>query len=211
MTIVAITAGLRQPSSSRLLTDRLAAATEAALPGTEVEIVELREYARDLTNHLLTGFPSVRLSALLERVHTAEALIAVSPVFSGSYSGLFKTLFDILEPGSLTGKPVLIAAAGGTARHSLMLDHAMRPLFSYLRAVVVPTGVYAAPEDWGNTDQQLGPRIARAVGELAALLAGREPADAPDPLRQAEDSAIEHVTDFTSLLRGGTEPGRLSR
>lgn len=211
MTIVAITAGLRQPSSSRLLADRIASAAESAVPGTEVEIVELREYARDLTNHLLTGFPSGRLSALLERVHAADALIAVTPIFNGSYSGLFKTFTDVLEPGSLTGKPVLIAASGGTARHSLVLDHALRPLFSYLQAVVLPTGVYAAPEDWGNTDQQLGPRITRAAGELAALLGGRAPADAPDRHRQAQDSAFDDITDFASLLPGGADPGRLSR
>ena len=80
----------------------------------------------------------------------ADALIAVSPIFSGSYSGLFKTFFDVLEPETLAGKPVLIGATGGTARHSLALEHALRPLFSYLHAVVVPTAVYAAPEDWGT-------------------------------------------------------------
>ncbi len=128
--IVVITAGLRQPSSSRLLADRLAAMAGEQLADAEIEIVELREYARDLTNHLLTGFPSGHLSRLLDDVAGADALIAVSPIFSGSYSGLFKTFFDVLEPGTLAGKPVLIAATGGTARHSLVLDHALRPLFT---------------------------------------------------------------------------------
>ncbi len=202
MNIVVITAGLRQPSSSRLLADRLAAATDDALDGgTQIEIVELREYARDLTNHLLTGFPSGRLSGLLERTRGADALIAVSPIFSGSYSGLFKTFFDVLEPESLVGKPVLIGATGGTARHSLVLEHALRPLFSYLQAVVVPTGVYAAPEDWGTADS-LGPRVDRAAGELAALLTG-------GPARQTADP-YDKVTDFETLLAGPSEPGRLS-
>jgi FMN reductase len=198
--VLVITAGLRQPSSSRLLADRLAAATEQALPGTRIEVVELREYARDLTNQLLTGFPSGRLSELLDRTRSADALIAVSPIFSGSYSGLFKTFFDVLEPGSLTGKPVLIAATGGTARHSLVLDHALRPLFSYLQAVVVPTGVYAAPEDWGAGDE-LAPRIERASGQLAALLGG--------PARPAADP-FEDVIDFESLLGRGSGPGTLT-
>ena len=102
----------------------------------------------------MTGFPSGRLSTLIDEVTDADALIAVSPIFSGSYSGLFKTFFDVLEPETLAGKPVLIGATGGTARHSLVLEHALRPLFTYLQAVVIPTGVYAAPEDWG-TDAQL--------------------------------------------------------
>jgi FMN reductase len=199
MTIVVITAGLRQPSTSRLLADRLAAATTEQLPDTELKIVELREYARELTNHLLTGFPSARLAALLDEVAAADALIAVSPIFSGSYSGLFKTFFDVLPPETLAGKPVVIGATGGTARHSLVLEHALRPLFSYLHAVVVPTGIYAAPEDWG-TDAQLGARIERAVRELAALLPS---ATAPAPGTEVTDPASEdEVVDFEKLLGG---------
>jgi FMN reductase len=199
MTIVVITAGLRQPSTSRLLADRLAAATTEQLPDTELKIVELREYARELTNHLLTGFPSARLAALLDEVAAADALIALSPIFSGSYSGLFKTFFDVLPPETLAGKPVVIGATGGTARHSLVLEHALRPLFSYLHAVVVPTGIYAAPEDWG-TDAQLGARIERAVRELAALLPS---ATAPAPGTEVTDPASEdEVVDFEKLLGG---------
>ena len=94
-------------------------------------------------------------------------------MFSASYSGLFKSFFDVLEPGTLDGTPVLLGATAGTARHSLVLEHALRPLFSYLRAVVVPTGVFAASEDFGGTgDGALSTRIERAAGELAALVAG---------------------------------------
>ncbi|MGW1617237.1 NAD(P)H-dependent oxidoreductase, partial [Streptomyces sp. NPDC002285] len=89
--------------------------------------------------------------------------------FSASYSGLFKSFFDVLDPDALTGRPVLIAATGGTARHSLVLDHALRPLFTHLRAVVVPTSVYAASQDWGT--EVLDARIERAAGELARLMA----------------------------------------
>ena len=195
--VVVITAGLRQPSSSRLLADRLATAIAEQVADADTQVVELREYARDLTNHLLTGFPSGRLSKLIEDVATADALIAVSPIFSGSYSGLFKTFFDVLDPELLAGKPVLIGATGGTARHSLVLDHALRPLFTYLQAVVVPTGVYAAPEDWGSADNnggQLSGRIARAAGELGALLTPREGSRRVT----GEDDAV----DFERLLAG---------
>ena len=201
--VVVLTAGLRQPSSSRLLADRLASATESALrergERVELEIVELREYARDLTNHLLTGFPAARLAELIRRVVAADALIVVSPIFSGSYSGLFKTFFDVLDPEVLVGKPVLIGATGGTARHSLALEYALRPLFSYLRTVVLPTAVYAASEDWGS-DAQLSARVDRAAGELADLVrpgsvAVAAPAGEPDEI---DDDLVP----FERLLNG---------
>ena len=100
-------------------------------------------------------------------------MIAVSPIFSASYSGLFKTFFDVLEEDSLAGKPVLIAATAGTARHSLALEHALRPLFSYLRAVVVPTAVFGASEDFGKVEQgssSLSKRVDRAAREFADLM-----------------------------------------
>ncbi len=199
--IVVVTAGLRQPSSSRLLADRLADATRRLLAEhgveAEVELVELREYARELTNHLLTGFPSGRLTELLDRLAAADGVVAVSPIFSGSYSGLFKTFFDVLDPDTLAGVPLLIGATGGTARHSLALEHALRPLFSYLRAVVVPTAVYAAPEDWG-TDAQLADRVDRAADELAALVAPR--AGTPRAARPTHPE--NEVVPFAALLDG---------
>jgi FMN reductase len=170
--VLAIQAGLSVPSSTRLLTDRIAEAVRrAAGPGAEVEVVDLRPFAHALADHLLTGFASGELAELIERVRTADGLIMVTPVFSASFSGLFKTFIDVLEPGLLEGKPVLIGATAGTARHSLVLDHALRPLFSYLRAVVVPTGVLAATDDFGEAG--LDQRIDRAAGELVDLVGGR--------------------------------------
>ncbi|MBT0772742.1 FMN reductase [Kineosporia sp. J2-2] len=172
--LVVISAGLSQPSSTRLLADKLSTAVVSAL-GTPVEVtvLELRDLAHDITNNLLTGFPPPALSAAVATVTAADALIAVTPIFSASYSGLFKSFFDVLDPDALDGKPVLIAATGGSARHSLALEHAVRPLFSYLRAVVVPTAVYAASEDWASTgDGELAGRVTRAAGQLAALVSG---------------------------------------
>src|SRR4051812_21984624 len=141
--IAVVSAGLSQPSSTRLLAERLATATKHRLQaeGVDVELafVDIRDVASDVTNSLLTGFASPRLEAVLESVTGADGVIAVSPIFTTSYSGLFKSFIDILDPESLTGMPVLIGATGGTERHSLALDYAMRPLFSYLHAVVVPT------------------------------------------------------------------------
>ena len=175
--LVVVSAGLGTPSSTRLLADRLAAATEEslALGGMDVqrETVELRDHAQDLVNHLLTGFPPASLEAVLRAVREADGLIAVSPIFSASYSGLFKMFFDVLERDELAGLPVLIGATGGTVRHSLALDHAMRPLFAYLGAAVAPTAVYAAAEDWGGSEGALVQRIGRAGGELATAVAAR--------------------------------------
>ncbi|MFH8369425.1 FMN reductase [Streptomyces sp. NPDC018031] len=179
--LVVVSAGLGLPSSTRLLADRLTEATRRQLAAdgrpAEVTVVELRDLATDLAHHMVTGFPGTALRAALDAVRGADGLIAVTPVFSGSYSGLFKSFFDAIGNTELTGKPVLIGATGGTARHSLVLEHAMRPLFSYLRALTAPTAVYAATEDWGGggtgPSDGLADRVERAARELAGLLPDR--------------------------------------
>lgn len=183
--IAIISAGLSQPSSTRLLADRLGEAGARALAdaGTDatITVVELRDLAHGITDSMLTGFASGDLAKAIETVTNADAVIAVTPIFSSSYSGLFKSFFDTLEPRTLAGKPVLIAATGGTARHSLALEYAVRPLFAYLQSVVVPTSVFAASEDWGSTGGthgELAMRITRAAGELAEIMEGR-PATRP--------------------------------
>jgi len=200
--LAVVSAGLGQPSSSRLLADRLAAATHRCLTDqgeeAEVTVVELRDMAHDLANALLTGFPAGALRDAVARVVGADGVIAVTPIFNASYSGLFKSFFDILEPGALAGAPVLLGATGGTARHSLALDHAMRPLFAHLQSVVVPTGVYAASEDWGAAAESgpgLGDRIDRAAAQLARLVVQAPPGRTPDPYADAPS--------FESLLAGG--------
>jgi FMN reductase len=203
--VVVVSAGLSQPSSTRLLADRLASAVVAAgaSRGVEVEVetVELRDHAHDLANALVTGFPAGDLRGAVDTVGSADAVVAVTPVFSASYSGLFKSFVDVLDPESLSGVPVLVAATAGTSRHSLVLEHAMRPLFSYLRAVVVPTGVFAAAEDWGVGDSAgsaLAKRIERAAGELADVLAGLPAASAR---RAATADPYEEPTAFADLLQ----------
>ncbi|SBT38532.1 FMN reductase [Micromonospora auratinigra] len=200
-TLAVVSAGLGQPSSTRLLADRLAAATrdELVRRGATVEIrpVELREHAHDVVNHLLTGFPPAGLREALETVATADGLIAVTPIFNASYNGLFKSFFDVVERDALAGRPVLVGATGGTARHSLALEHAVRPMFAYLRAVVVPTAVFAAPEDWSGdgTEGALRARIRRAGIELAEQVDRRPAATGP-----ADPFAL--TTSFEELLAG---------
>ncbi len=207
--IAVVTAGLTEPSSTRLLADRLAEATAAELGArgitAEIEVVELRKLAHEITNHLLTGFPSGDLRDAIGDVTGADALVAVTPTFNASYSGLFKSFFDVLEEGTLAEMPVLIGATGGTARHSLVLEHALRPMFSYLRSVVIPTAVFAASEDWGTVaqprtspgrdvagDSGLGRRITRAGRELAELVAARE--------ARGERGELEDFVPFDQLV-----------
>lgn len=203
-TVAVVTAGLSDPSSTRLLADLLAKETARALGEAEVEtkVVELRPLAHAITDHLLTGFATGDLAEALETVRRADAVIAVTPVFSASYSGLFKSFFDVLETGALDGTPVLVAATAGTARHSLVLEHALRPLFSHLHAVVVPTGVFAASEDWGaaGADRALVRRVERAAGELAALVRARRVGSKPDQF----DRDLEAMGDFEAMLARGT-------
>ena len=200
-TLAVVSAGLSVPSSTRLLADRLTAATVDALRRRgntpTVEVVELRHHARDLADNLVTGFPNEPLRAAVNTVVGADGLIAATPIFSASYSGLFKTFTDVLDKDVLAGTPVLLAATAGTARHSLALEHAMRPLFAYLRAAVVPTAVFAAPEDWAGgdaTSRALAERIGRAADELAELVATRSPA-AP------ADAFADPALSFEDLLR----------
>jgi FMN reductase len=185
--LAVVTAGISQPSSTRLLADRLASATVEELTArgieTEVSVFEVRDLARDLVDHLLTGFPSPRLRAAIDGLTAADGIIAVTPIFSASYSGLFKTFFDVLEMDALRGTPVALGATGGSERHSLALDHALRPLFAYLGAAPVPTGVFAATDDWGDPDSaaDLARRIRREGQQLAEAIAARVRPDASDP------------------------------
>ena len=194
--LAVVSAGLSVPSSTRLLADRLASAAVEALSEADVDVIELRPLAHALADHLVTGFPSGELAEAIETLRAADGLIVVTPVFAASYSGLFKTFFDVLEPDLLDGKPVLVAATAGTARHSLVLEHALRPLFSYLHAVVVPTGVFAATDDFG--DSGLDRRIERAAGELAALVGKVD--DSARRRRTVADEFAE-PTPFEELLK----------
>ena len=213
--VVVVTAGLTVPSSTRLLADQIAEATKSQVTArgesVEMDFIELREVAGELATFMVTGgIPTPKLIALRERVSAADGLLAVTPVFNGSYSGLFKMFFDALDPAALTGTPVLVAATAGSPRHSLMLDFAMRPLFTYLHAVVVPTGVFAATEDFGS--HGLSDRITRAAAELASAVltqggygvGGFAPDLAARPRRTSGTQVESDVTPFGELLRGHT-------
>lgn len=172
-TLVVVSAGLSEPSTTRQVAEQIADATvrqvTASGEGLEVRIVDLRTLATDLATFMTTVIATPELAAATGTVTGADALIVATPVFQGSYSGLFKMFFDTLDTGSLEGVPVTVVATAGTLRHSMVLDYAVRPLLSFLHAVVLPTGVFVATEEFGG-DTGLARRILRAAAELAAQL-----------------------------------------
>lgn len=170
--IVIISAGVSEPSSSTLLGERLAAKTLARLQARGVEArvstIELRSLALDIAKSNVAGFVVDALRPAVDRLGAADGVIVATPVYKAGASGLFKSFIDVLDDDLLIGKPVAVTATAGSARHALVPDDQLRPLFAYLRTLVIPTALFAAPEDWGAP--ALGERIERAAIELAALV-----------------------------------------
>lgn len=201
LTVAVVSAGLSDPSSTRLLADRLGQSTVHSLreAGADavLDVVELRPLAHDIADHLVTRITSPALAAAYRTVTSADAIIAVTPVFAMSYSGLFKSFFDGVEERQLASIPTLLGATGGSVRHSMVLDTVMRPLFAYLGGLVAPTGVFAATEDWGG-NVGLDSRIDRAGAQFASLMLGSPRQRRADPFDPEDDS----FTDFGTLLGG---------
>lgn len=193
MKIVAISAGLSDASAATQLARAIAA---SALTGvtlevgprdasagkrntTQPDVISLRAYARDIADAMTLGFPSEKLEALFEKVACADAVVAVAPVYNAMPSGLFISFFNVLPEQTLAGKPVALGATGGTPRHSLVIEQAMRPMFIYLHALIPTTAIYAATEDWGAPGEGfdgaagkgIAKRVAREGRELRALAA----------------------------------------
>lgn len=220
--IVVISAGVTEPSSTRMLADRLAAKSIEHLAGlgitAKATTIELAPLAAELARAVTTGYPPELLQQRMAELATAEAVIAATPVYKAGPSGLFKLFLDVLDDDALIAKPVLLAATAGSDRHSLVIDQQMRPLFAYLRALTLPTSMFAASDDWATTD--LGRRIDRAAGELADVVASGVSAAVTgrawaayrhDDSRTTTTNSIQNDgIDFNSplmrLAAGGTTP-----
>lgn len=209
--IVVLQAGLRNPSTTRMLADEfvreIKAAFAAAGQGVDVRMIDIRDHAHGIADTFLAGFSGPELQEALDATVAADGLVVVTPTFSASYSGLFKSFIDIIEPDSLVDKPVILAATGGSERHSLMIDHALRPLFSYLGADALRTGVFAATQDFGSGEgSQIAKRVRRAANELVARLApvsAAPSADEGDPAPAAPPAPKgfgEDLVDFEDLM-----------
>ena len=172
LNLVVVSAGTSDPSSTRLLADRtsqrVAALAEGRGAAVRTRAIELRELATDITTALTSQLVTPRLAQAVDALGAADGIIAAAPVYKAAPSGLFTSFFDVLDNDLLIGKPVVLAATAGTARHALVVDDQLRPLFAYLRTLPVPTSLFAAPEDWG--DGALNGRIDRAAFELVLLM-----------------------------------------
>jgi FMN reductase len=170
--LVVVSAGTSDPSTSRLLADRVAArvAALAQAHGHQVttSVIELRELATEITTALTSQLIGPRLRAAVDALAVADGIVTVAPVYKAGMSGLFSSFFHVLDNDLLIGKPVVLGATAGTQRHALVVDDQMRPLFAFLRTLPVPTSLFAAPEDWG--DEGLSLRIDRAATELLLLM-----------------------------------------
>ena len=166
--LVVVSAGTGDPSSTRLLADRLAARVTALAAAVTVSVIELRELATDISTAVTSALITPRLQQAIDALAEADGVIAAAPVYKAGPSGLFTSFFQVLDNDLLIGTPIVLAATAGTARHALVADDLMRPTFAYLRALTAPTSVFAAPEDW--SDVSLSQRIDRAALELLFLM-----------------------------------------
>lgn len=169
--VIAVSAGLSDESTTKVLAERILTEVAKIDGDINVELITLRDLAHDITDATLTRFASKPLQSVYDKLTKADGIVAVTPIYKASYNGLFKSFFDAIEEDVLTGKPVMVAATGGTARHSLAIDYALRPLFAQMHAFVAPTGIFASPHDWGTDGSSaLSKRIERAAGELVSMM-----------------------------------------
>jgi FMN reductase len=170
--LVVVSAGTGDPSSTRLLADRVAERTVALAAGrgttVTIGVIELREIAADVSAALVSGLTSPKLQQAVTALGEADGIIAAAPVYKAGASGLFTSFFQVLDNDLLIAKPVVLAATAGTARHALVADDQMRSAFAYLRTMTAPTSLFAAPDDW--SDPALAQRIDRAAFELVLLM-----------------------------------------
>ena len=199
--LAVVSAGTSDPSSTRLLADRIAdrSCELAACHGHTVitTVVELREIAADISSSLVSQLVTPRLQAAITALGEADGIIASTPVYKAGPSGLFSSFFGILDDDLIIARPVVLAATAGTARHALVVDEQMRSMFAYLRALTIPTSLFAAPDDWG--DPALNKRIDRAAVELVLLMES----GFASKIRDASWESYQH--EYGSA--GGTEVG----
>jgi FMN reductase len=173
ITIVAVSGSLHAPSKTTVLAREILNGFAAALQpgiGSEVEIethlIELSEIGPEFAGVLSRDALAPVAEDALRRIESATLLIVASPVYRASFTGLFKHVFDFVGQYALIDKPVLLAATGGSDRHSLILEHQFRPLFSFFQALTLPIGVYASDTDFLDyrvDSAELRSRIDQAV------------------------------------------------
>ncbi|GAA1690358.1 hypothetical protein GCM10009830_42510 [Glycomyces endophyticus] len=170
--LAVVSGGTSDPSSTRMLADRIASRVGALAAergaAVAVDVIDLRELAGEITTAIVSQLMGPKMTRAIEVLGRADGVVASAPVYKAAPSGLFSSFFHVLDNDLLIAKPVVLAATAGTARHALVVDEQMRSLFAYLRTLTVPTSVFAATEDWNSSE--LGDRIGRAAIELVLLM-----------------------------------------
>jgi len=214
--LAVVSAGTSDPSATRLLADRTAERVAALAAGhgntVTVSAIDLREISADISTALVSQLITPKLQRAIGILREADGIIAATPVYQAGPSGLFTSFLQALDNDLLIAKPVVLAATAGTARHALVADDQMRPLFAYLRTMTMPTSLFAAPEDW--SDPALTTRIDRAALELVLLMESgfaRKIKDESWESYQHEygsaggtETAIDLDTDLMRLATGGS-------
>jgi FMN reductase len=180
--IVAFTGSTRRPSRSRALAQLIAAGVERYLD-VSVETYDVFDAGPGLGAAFARKELTPEALRIVEAVEQSDALIAITPVYKGSYTGLFKHLIDFVDQHALTNKPVVIGATGGGHRHALIVEHQLRPLFGFFSALVVPTSVYVSDHEFADgviSDAIVLDRIDSATTQLVSLLESRHRADQPE-------------------------------
>ncbi|MEJ2863709.1 CE1759 family FMN reductase [Actinomycetospora flava] len=171
-TLVVVSAGVSEPSSTRLLADRVAGKALEALRrdggDATASVVDLAPLAADVARAVVSGQLDGPVQDAVDRIAAADGLVVSTPVYKAGVSGLFKSFVDVLDDDLVVATPVVLAATAGSARHAMVVDEQMRPLFAFLRALPVPTSLFAAPDDWASP--AFTRRIGRAAAELAHLV-----------------------------------------
>jgi FMN reductase len=169
--IVAVVGSTYQPSRTRALVEALVAELEQRLVA-RTRILQIGDFARPLGQALSRDELPEDIQGHLASIESADLLIAAAPVYRGSYPGHFKHLFDLVGQDALVDKPVLLAATGGSDRHALVLDHQLRPLFSFFQSLTLPIGVYGTNTDFDNyrvTSPALQARVQLAAERAVPL------------------------------------------
>lgn len=169
--IVAFSGNTHRPSRTRTLVEAVAAELSRQRP-IDLKVYDLVDAGTGIAVASRSALP-LPAARIVEAIETADALIVGSPVYKGSYAGLFKHLIDFVSPEALIGKPVVLTATGGGPRHALVVEHSLRPLFGFFSAQTVPTAVYAGDTEISEgrvADALVRERVAQAAAELARLL-----------------------------------------
>ncbi len=173
LNIVGFAGSSSLPSRTRSLVETIVGRT-ADRVGARTTVYDLVDIHPSLGATLDPRQAPPDLVALIDTITNADALVVGSPVYKGTYTGLFKHLFDLIDPKALKDKPVVLTATGGSERHALVVDHGLRPLFAFFSADILSTGIYATEPDFTDylpSSVNLKARVERVVDELSWRLA----------------------------------------